>query len=73
MSKYLTGLSLPLRYESGVIVDGAGKEIIIANRTPGETSLMPAGRDAILQLACQLLNESFEHDKADRILTKLGY
>lgn len=69
----LKNLILPLRYESGVIVDATGKEIIKANRNSLETPLTPCGRDAILQLACILLNESFEYDKAERILSKLGY
>lgn len=73
MSKYLKNLSLPLRYSGGVIVDGSGKTVIEANRNSLETPLSPAGRDALLMLACELLNESFEHDKADRILKKLGY
>lgn len=73
MSNTLKGLTLPLRYEGGVIVDAAGKEIIKANRNSLETSLNPSGRDAILQLACILLNESFEYDKAAQIFKKLGY
>lgn len=73
MSNYLKGLSLPLRYEGGVILDGSGKEIIKANRNSLETSLNPAGRDAILQLACCLLNQAFEYDQADTILRILGY
>lgn len=73
MSNILSGLTLPLKYESGQIVDGAGKTIIKANRTSGETPLLPAGRDAILKLACELLNNSFEHCQADTILKKLGY
>lgn len=72
-SGYLKGLSLPLRYEGGVILDGAGKIIIEANRNSLETSLGPAGRDAILKLTCDLLNEAFEYDKAAVILRKLGY
>lgn len=73
MSNYLKGLTIPLRYEGGVIIDGAGKEIIKANRNSLETSLCPAGRDAILKLACELLNKAFEYDEADKILSKLGY
>lgn len=73
MSQYLKGLTLPLRYEGGVIVDGAGKEVIKANRNSLETSLNPTGRDALLQLTCELLNEAFEYDKANMILKKLGY
>lgn len=71
--QYLKGLSIPFKYEGGVIVDGAGKEVIKANRNSLETPLGPAGRDAILHLTCVLLNEAFEYDKAAQILRKLGY
>lgn len=71
--QYLKGLTIPFRYEGGVIVDGSGKEVIKANRNSLETPLGPAGRDAILQLVCVLLNEAFEYDKAAQILKKLGY
>lgn len=73
MSDYLKGLTIPFRYEGGVILDGSGKEVIKANRNSLETPLGPAGRDAILQLTCVLLNEAFEYDKASQILRKLGY
>lgn len=73
MTDILQGLTLPLKYEYGVITDGTGKEIIKANRNSSETPLNPAGRDAILQLTCELLNKSFEHDQAHQILRKLGY
>lgn len=73
MSQFLKGLTLPLSYTGGVIVDAMGKTILEANRNSLETSLGPAGRDAILKLVCVLLNESFEYDKADRILKNLGY
>lgn len=69
----LTGLTLPLKYQYGVIIDGAGKEVIKANRNSLETPLTPAGRDAILMLTCELLNQSFQHDQAANILKKLGY
>jgi hypothetical protein len=72
-NNYLKGLTLPFHYTGGVIVDGTGKEIIKANRNSLETSLGPAGRDAILQLVCVLLNKSFEHDEAAQILRELGY
>lgn len=72
-TKILQGLSLPLKYEYGVITDGAGKEIIKANRNSLETPLNPAGRDAILKLVCELLNKSFDYDEAHQILNKLGY
>lgn len=69
----LNGLILPLRVESGSIVDGAGRRIIKAEREAGETPLSPVGRDAALHLTCALLNESFYYDKADTILAALGY
>lgn len=69
----LIGLTLPLTIKEGEIVDGTGKPIIMANRNSLETPLNPAGRDAILVLTCHLLNEAFQYDNADRILTKAGY
>lgn len=72
-TKALEGLTLPFQYAQGQIIDGAGKPIIKANRNSLETPLNPYGRDAILQLVCHLLNESFEYSKADLILSKLGY
>ena len=71
--KPFENLILPLKYQDGVIVDGAGKTIIKANRESGETPLTPYGRDAILKLACELLNKSFEFDEATIILKRLGY
>lgn len=67
------GLTLPLQFKNGRIIDGAGQIIIEANRNANTTPLSPAGRDAILELTVALLNEAFEHDKADRLLKKLGY
>lgn len=69
----LKGLILPLIYKSGAIIDGAGKIVIEANSEIGESTLYPAGRDALLRLAVELLNESFQYDKADIVLKKLGY
>lgn len=69
----LKGLTLPVKYQYGVITDANGKTIIKAERNRLETPLNPSGRDAILQLVCTLLNESFEYDKADKILAKAGY
>ena len=73
MGQYLNNLSLPLRYEHGVIVDASGKQVIKANRNSNETPLLPAGRDALLMLTCELLNEAFEHGRHQTILKKLGY
>lgn len=73
MKDILKGLTLPLIYEGGVINDGAGKTVLKAERNSLESPLNPAGRDAILKLACYLLNESFQYDKAHAILSKLGY
>ncbi len=72
-SQVLSGLHLPLRYEGGTIKDGTGKTIIKAERDGNITPLQPVGRDAILALCCVLLNEAFEYDKAQRVLSKLGY
>lgn len=70
---YLKGLTLPFKYKSGQIYDGAGKVVIQANRDASTSPISGAGRDAILKLTVELLNEAFEHDKADRLLKKLGY
>lgn len=69
----LENLSLPLRYSHGQIVDAADKVILKAERDGDKTPLMPAGRDAMLKLACELINRSFEYSEANQILTKLGY
>lgn len=69
----LSNLILPLKYESGSIVDGSGKTIITAVRDSNETPLNPVGRDAIMHLTVELLNESFKYDQADIILKRLGY
>lgn len=71
-SKLLDGLSLPLRYEYGVIKDGSGRKILEANREGGQTPLSPAGRDALLKIVCELLNEGFEHDKINQLLKILS-
>jgi len=68
----MINLTLPFKYECGVIVDGSGKTIIEANRNSLTTPLGPASRDAILKLTCILLNEAFEYDKADRILAEIN-
>lgn len=67
----MKGLTLPFKYEGGVIVDGAGKTVIHAERNSLETSLNPCDRDNILKLTVELLNKSFEYDEADRILNRL--
>ena len=64
----MKNLTLPFKYESGIIVDGAGKPVIESNRNSLETPLNPCDRDNILKLTVILLNEAFEYDKADRIL-----
>lgn len=69
----LNGLTLPLKYQGGVIVDGAGKTIMEAERNSLITPLNSTGRDAILQLACELINRAMQHDEADKILKSLGY
>lgn len=69
----LERLTLPLKHEGGCIKDATGKIIICANRDANETPLSPGGRDAMLKLTVELLNEAFEYDKADMILKKLGY
>jgi hypothetical protein len=69
----LRGLMLPLKFDSGRIMDAAGKTVIRANRDANTTPLSPVGRDAILALACKLLNDAFTYDHADRILNELGY
>lgn len=69
---YLKGLTLPFKVEGGLIVDGAGKPVIKAERT-NESPVMPAGRDALIQITCDLLNEAFEYDKASNLLSKHGY
>jgi len=71
--KTMRGLTLPIFYKDGEIKDGLGKTIIIAERDPNNTPLSPAGQDAILQLACHLINEAYQYDKASTILKKLGY
>lgn len=68
----MKGLTLPFKYEGGVIVDGAGKTVIQAERNSLVTPLNPCDRDNILKLTCVLLNEAFEYDKADRILKSLS-
>lgn len=70
---WLEGLTLPLKFQHGVIKDASGQTVINANRETGTTPLFPAGRDALLALTCELLNRSFEHDEATTILKKLGY
>lgn len=73
-NKILAGLTLPLKFNSGNIVDGEGKIIMRANRDANTTPpLSPGGRDAMLKLATELLNEAFQYDKADHILKRLGY
>lgn len=69
----LKGLLIPLKYEHGTIVDGSGKTIIRAERDANKTPLAPHQRDAVLKLACELLNRSFQYDEADKILKSLGY
>lgn len=69
----LSGLTLPLKYEGDVIVDANGKTVIKAERNSLITPLNPTGRDAILKLACELLNKSMQYDEAARILKSLGY
>ena len=69
----LKGLTVPLIYRGGEIQDGTGKTILKAEREAGKTPIGPAGRDALLKLTCELLNEAFEHDKASQILRNLGY
>lgn len=73
MANSLNGLTLPLSVQSGSIVDATGKPIIHANRNSNETPLSPVGRDAIIYLACTLLNEAFQYDKADQILKQYDY
>lgn len=73
MSKILSGLTLPLKYDSGSIVDGTGKTVIKANRDSNTAVIPPAARDCLLKLTCELLNEAFAHDKADQIIKNLGY
>lgn len=73
MLKPLENLVLPLKYQDGTIQDGAGRTIIKANRDSNTTPLVPYQRDAILKLACELLNRSFQYDEADKILKSLGY
>lgn len=69
----LKGLTHPLKIQGGVIVDATGKPVIEVIRNSLQTPLTPTGRDAILVLTCQLLNEAFEYDKADMILKNAGY
>lgn len=64
----MKGLTLPFKYEFGVIVDGSGRQVLSANRNSLETPLNPTDRDNLLKLACILLNEAFQDDKAERIL-----
>lgn len=73
MAQIFDGLFIPFRYEDGVIVDGAGKTVIKAERDSNKTPLAPYQRDALLKLVCELLNESMQYDHADNILKKLGY
>lgn len=69
----LKGLTLPLKVKDGNIVDGTGKPVISGHWNGSETPLNSTGRQAILELACKLLNDSFTYDHADRILHELGY
>ncbi len=69
----LKGMTLPVKYDGGKIVDGSGKTIIKAEREGSETPLPPTGRDALLQVLVILINEAFEYDRVDRLLKKLGY
>jgi hypothetical protein len=71
MTNFLEGLSLPLHYSGGVIKDGSGQTILEANRETGKTPLSPAGRDMLLKIVCELLNESFEHDQINQLIKKL--
>jgi hypothetical protein len=67
----LKGLILPLSIKHETIVDGADRPLLSVNFNSLQTPLSPSGRMAFLQLTCELLNDSFTHDKADRILSKI--
>jgi hypothetical protein len=69
----LQGLTLPLKVKDGSIIDATGKPVINGHWNGLETPLNTTGRQAILELACKLLNDSFTYDHADRILHELGY
>lgn len=67
----MKNLTLPFKYQYGIIVDGAGKPIMEANRNSLQTPLNPADRDNILKLTVKLLNKAYEYDEADRFINKL--
>jgi hypothetical protein len=69
----LKGLTLPLKVKDGSIIDATGKPVINGHWNGLETPLNTTGRQAILELACKLLNDSFTYDQADKILHELGY
>ena len=68
----MKNLTLPFKYQYGVIVDGSGKTVMEAERNSLETPLSPCDRDNILKLTVELLNKAFEYDEADRILKRLN-
>lgn len=53
----IKGLKLPVKYESGVIVDREGKTIIKAEREVGVSPLSPSERDSLLKLVSKLINK----------------
>jgi hypothetical protein len=69
----LNGLLLPLKVKDGNIIDASEKVIIQGEFNSLITPLSSTGRQAIIEVACYLLNESFQYDKIDQILNKLGY
>jgi hypothetical protein len=71
--KVFEGLTLPLKVKDGNIVDALQKPVLLGNWNSLETPLNVTGRQAILEVVCYLLNESFEYDKIDKVLAKLGY
>jgi len=73
MSEVFKGLTLPISYKEGNIVDGMGKVIVTSERNSLITPLNPTGREAILQVIVVLLNDAFQYDQIDQILKKLGY
>jgi hypothetical protein len=66
-----TNLTTPFKFKDGGIVDGFHNVLISADQSAG--TLLKEERDALLELVVVLLNESFQYDKADQILRKLGY
>jgi hypothetical protein len=71
--KVLNGLLLPLKVKDGNIVDTSEKVIMKGEFNSLITPLNSTGRQAIIEVVCHLLNESFQYDKIDQILNQLGY